>query len=196
MTFLTRLVLAATVLSQTAAFGPNSATVPALVDVALASEPSPGPSAAMTPVASPSPASPTPTAAPTASASPAPATPTPTPTANPYRYVIVPTPAPNAPTTTDPTAPQILEIALNERELDAPGPIKVRIRTNPPVSSVVARALGRDVPIPQREPGIFADEQRIPSVPFFYRNRIFTIEIVAATPDGRSISFVFPVSLK
>jgi hypothetical protein len=164
--------------------------------------PSPAPSSVPAPAASPAPAAPA-----AAAASPAPgpsgpqspaagqaplAGPSPSPTPNPYHYVVVPPQQPVTPA----GAPQIVEVALNERTLEAPGPLLVRITTSPNVGSVTARAFGRQLGIPQLAPGVFGGTDQLPVLPAFLLGRSYDIEFVAATQDGRSTSFTLPVGLR
>jgi hypothetical protein len=96
----------------------------------------------------------------------------------------------------DPGAPHILEIDMNERVLDAPGPIRVRILTNAAVTSVIARTMGRELGVPQEGPGVFGADDQIPNIPFFLRNRTYSVEIVAAVADGRTTSVTLPITLR
>lgn len=148
----------------------------------------------------PSPAAPNPAASsaapPAAAASPAPVAPaaatTPTATPNPYHYVLVPP----QPAGTADGGPQIVEIALNERTIEVPGLVLVRVTTSPNVWAVTARAFGRQLGIPQIAPGIFGGVDQLPSLPGFLLGRSYDIEIVASTQHGRSTSFTLPLGLR
>jgi len=135
------------------------------------------------------------TAPPAATASPAPAgttTPSiaPTPT---YRYVFVPSPAPAA---SRPDAPRIREIDLTDSVLYAPGDVHVRVLTNDAVVSVTAGAMGRDIEIPALSSGVFAYDGYIPNVPDFVRNRVFEVNFVASSVDGRASTVTLSLTLK
>jgi len=130
-------------------------------------------------------------------------TPTPTPPAQtapasapssvaPYGYVYTPPASQNA----DPNAPQILEIDLNDSLLSAPGPIRVRVLTNPIVNSVVAQAMSRELAVPQEAPGVFGADAELPNVPFFLHARTFKVQIIASTPFGRTASVTIPITLR
>lgn len=155
------------------------------------------------PTASPSPTPPvSATATPTTAAT-APATtsgtsvPTvpPSPTVAPYSYIYTPAPAATS-ASPDPTAPQILEIDMNARVLDAPGPIRVRILTSSSVTSVTARTMGHELGVPQQAPGIFGADDEIPNIPSWLRNRTYGVEFIAASADGRTTSVTLPITLR
>ena len=157
--------------------------------VALAS---PGPS----PLPLPNPTVPapvvTPAPVPTSTTTPVPPTPTPQPstTPNPFSYIVAPAPGPSG-------APQITEIALNDRVIHKGGMLLVRVTTSSDVTAVVARTMGREIAIPQGAPGYFAGQEQMPSgIPFFLLNRTYQIEFVATTADGRSAIFSLPVRLE
>ncbi len=135
------------------------------------------------------PPSPAPTSVPSAPLSPAPiATPAP------YSYIYTPSPADGI--SLDPNAPQIHEVDLNERVLAAPGPIRVRVLTNPVVTTVTAHTMGHDLPLPQEASGVFGASDELPSVPFFLHHRTYQVQFVAAAPDGRSSSVTLPITLR
>ncbi|HZO93427.1 MAG TPA: hypothetical protein VFB22_06620 [Candidatus Baltobacteraceae bacterium] len=163
--------------------------------------PTPPPLVTPTPVPSAPAGSPPPSAAPSgAPQTPGgPATPTPAATAppplaspspNPFRYVVAPADPPAS-------GPRIVQIALNDQTLHQGGPLMVRVTTSPDVTSVVARALGREIGIPESSPGIFAGMQQLPTgLPFFLLNRTYQVSFVATTADGRSASYTVPVRLE
>lgn len=130
------------------------------------------------------------------------ATPTPAPTAvgtapasaSPYGFTY--TPMPGSLNTTDPKAPQILEIDLNSTTLAAPGPVRVRVLTNPAVNAVTARTMGRELGVPQKAAGVFGADDELPGIPFFLRNRTYGVQFIASTPDGRTTSVTIPVTLR
>ena len=139
------------------------------------------------PTSTTTPAPPTPT--PTPSVVP---TPTPSPTASPilFNYIVAPTPGPSG-------APQIVEIALNDRVMHKGGWLLVRVTTSLDVTAVFARAMGHDIGIPQGAPGYFAGQQQLPNgIPFFFLNRTYWVEFIASTADGRSASFSLPLRLE
>lgn len=160
--------------------------LPLLIALA-APAPSPEPQAPPNAVGSPSPApSPSSTTTPTP---PSPG-PVPTPTPNPFSYIVTPTPGPSG-------APQIREIAVNDRVLHKGGLLLVRVMTSPDVTSVLARTFGRSIYIPQGAPGYFAGQEQLPSaIPSFLLNRTYDIEVVASTADGRSASYKLPLRLE
>lgn len=127
-------------------------------------------------------------------------TPTPPPPAvappasvGPYGFVYTPPPeAQNA----DTNAPRILEIDLNDRVLSAPGPVRVRVVTNPAVNSVIVGTMGRQLAVPQTAPGVFSAEDQMPNIPFFLRNRTYDIQFIASTPYGRTTTVTIPVTLR
>lgn len=147
------------------------------------------PTAAATPaasVSSPVLPSATPTPAPGGIPSPG-ASPSPAPTPVPYRYSYVP------PASIPPS--KILEIDLNDRRLQAPGDIRVRILTSSDVVSVIVRAMGREIAVPRVIQGVFAAQDKIPHVPFFLRGRTYDVEFVAASADGQSTTITLPIDL-
>jgi hypothetical protein len=113
-------------------------------------------------------------------------------TPNPYHYVVVPAQASGSPD----GRPQIVEVALNARTLEVPGPVLVRVTTSLNVGAVTARAFGRQMGIPQIAPGIFGSADQLPTLPMFLLGRSYDIEFVASTPDGRSTSVTLPVGLR
>lgn len=149
---------------------------------------SPAPAAPPTPP--PLPATPEPSAAPSPVPVPTPspsAVPTP---ATPYAYVITPTTPPGG-------APQITQIAINDKVQHENGDLLVRVTTSPDVSQVMLRAMGRQIALPQSGPGLFGAEQRLPSgIPFFFLNRWYNVDFVALTADGRSTTVTIPVRLE
>lgn len=167
--------------------------------IACQPQPQPAPSPAPTPAATtaaPSAAPPTalptavgtPTIAPTAAPTSAPL-PTPSPA---YHFVYTPPPAdPNAP----PGTPRILEVDMTDQIVHQNTDVSLRVLTTPAVSSVVASAMGREAAIPQIGSGVFAAQSHIPGVPFFLLNRVYNIEIRAATLDGHIASVTLPIRL-
>jgi hypothetical protein len=146
------------------------------------------------PMPLPGPAAQTPTPAPTpaSTTTPVPPTPTPQPSATPnlFNYVVAPTPGPSG-------APQIVEIALNDRVLHQGGMLLVKVTTSPDVATVVARTMGREIIVPQGAPGYFAGQEQLPGgIPFFLLNRTYQIEFVATTADRRATTFTMPVRLE
>jgi len=143
---------------------------------------------APTPLATPPPL---PTAAPPTpvppTTTPAPVAPTPG-----YRYFYTPPPAA---TPVPSGAPRIMEIDYTDQTLHQNMDVALRVVTTPAVASVTISALGREVPVPQVAAGIWSAQSHIPSVPFFLLNRTYSLQIRAATPDGRSDSVTFPVRL-
>jgi len=98
-----------------------------------------------------------------------------------YHYVLVPTPAaPAVP------GPRILEIAVSDRNVTAPGPVAARIKTTNDVVSVDIRSMGRTFSVPHQGPGLFEGTNRLPSIPFFLKGRTYTIDFVATDDQGRT----------
>ncbi len=89
-----------------------------------------------------------------------------------------------------------MEVALNERTLETPGLILVRITTSQNVGFVTARAFGRQMGIPQIAPGIFGGTEQLPSLPTFLLGRSYDVDIVASTADGRTVSITLPIGLR
>jgi hypothetical protein len=115
------------------------------------------------------------------------------PTANPYHYIVT---GPQSGATPQSDDPAIIEIALNERTLEVPGPVLVRVTTSPSVGAVTARVWGREMGIPQIAPGVFGGADQLPRLPWFLRGRSYDVEFVASTRDGRSASVTLPVGLR
>ncbi len=176
--------------------------------VSAQAQPGPAPQVVLTPppvytpppqLATPSAAQPLASPAVLPSSSPAPlpsATPLTAPaTPSPYHFVYLPTPSPGA---TDPPsdAPAILEIDLNDQALHAPGPINIRVVTSPPVSTVTMHALGHAIPLPKIADGIFAVDNQLPAVPFWFHGKTYQVDFIAAVPDGRSTKVTIPVTLR
>ncbi|HYW53841.1 MAG TPA: hypothetical protein VE826_07725 [Dongiaceae bacterium] len=160
-------------------------------------QPAPQPQRNAAPPTPPPLSTPSPTPAPTPAPTTTPIAPTPVPTAqpsltpNPFTYIVEPPPPAAG------TGPRITEIAANDRVLHKGGLLLVRITTSPDVTHVLARAMGREIGIPQMSPGVFSGQETLPTgIPFFMLNRTYQIEIVATTADGRSASFTVPVRLE
>ncbi len=161
---------------------------------------SPAPAPQPSPVAPPAPPLvTTPAPSPAATTTPAPPSPSPSPQASPspqpssspalFNYVIAPSPGPAG-------APRIVEIAINDRVLHRGGMVLVRVTTSPDVTGVIARTMGHEIAIPQGAPGYFAGQEQLPAgIPFFMLNRVYQIEFVATTSDGRSTTYSLPVRL-
>ena len=96
-----------------------------------------------------------------------------------YAYVVVPSASPSS------AGPQILEVSLLSRDYTAPGPVAVRVRTSPDVTTVTATLMGREVGVPRIGDGTFEMHQQLPDIPFFLKGRDYTVKFVAATTDGR-----------
>jgi hypothetical protein len=111
----------------------------------------------------------------------------------PYGFVY--TPPPDA-QDADSNTPRILEIDLNDHVLDAPGPIRVRVLTNPAVNSVIVGTMGRQLAVPQTASGVFSADDQMPNIPFFLRNRTYDIQFIASTPYGRTTTVTIPVTLR
>jgi O-antigen ligase len=172
----------------------QTAPAPAPEPAPPAASSGPAASAAPSPAASTAPGSlPVPAQTPLGGASPAPSgTPPASPTPSPYHYVVVPTQRTNPPF----GGPLIVEVALNERTLEVPGPVLVRITTSANVGAVTARVFGRQMGIPQIAPGLFGGADQMPSLPTFLLGRSYDVEFIASTPDGRSTSVTLPVGLR
>ena len=163
--------------------------LPVLLALAAPS-PSPLPQPAPAPPAATQ--APTPAPAPTSTTTPTPPTPTPQASATPnlFNYVVEPAPGPSG-------APRFVQIALNDKILHRGGMLLVRITTSADVSSVIARAMGHEIGIPQGAPGYFAGQEQLPSsIPFFLLNRTYQVDFVASTADGRTATYSMPVRLE
>jgi hypothetical protein len=175
------------------------ALTPVLLAASAGAPPSPAPT--ISPSPAPPSASPQPVATPVAQPPPGTATPVPVPPATPvptvqppaFRYVFTPppgsTPAPAG-------APQIIEVDCTDQVIHQNQDVAMRVVTTSAVSAVTLSALGRSAPLPQVAPGVWAASSHVPSVPFFFLNRTYTVQIVAATSDGRSDTVSFPVRLE
>jgi hypothetical protein len=104
------------------------------------------------------------------------------------------TPSPS-PTTLPSDAPAILEIDLNDRTLHGPGPVNVRVLTNPPVTTVTLRAFGREISVPKTGDGQFSLDGQLPSIPFFMR-RTYDVDFIASVPDGRTAKVTLPITIR
>ena len=184
-----------TALAHPALLGGTMLALYAIPLLAALAQPAPQPQPNAPPPTPPPVSTPAPT--PAATTTPVPPTPTPVPTPqpsttpSPFTYIVEP--PPNAAS----NGPRIAEIAVNDRVLHKGGLLLVRITTSPDVTHVLARAMNREIGIPQMSPGVFAGQETLPSgIPFFMLNRTYQIEIVATTADGRSTSFTVPVRLE
>jgi hypothetical protein len=148
---------------------------------ALAQAPQARPNASPTPIA----VNPAPIAA----------SPAPSATAE-FGFVFMPTPSPQTTPFPAPHQPQILEIDLSEQTLTTPGRLRVRVLTNDEVSTVVARTMGYELPIPKVRPGSFAAAYDVPAAPGFLSRRTFDVDFVAAVPDGRISTITLQLGLK
>jgi hypothetical protein len=130
-------------------------------------------------------------------ASPTPIAASPAPSATPeFGFVFTPTPSPQTTPFPAPHQPQILEIDLSEQTVTTPGRLRVRVLTNDEVSSVVARTMGYELPIPKVRPGSFAATYDVPAAPGFLSRRTFDVDFVAAVPDGRISTITLQLGLK
>ena len=91
-------------------------------------------------------------------------------------------------------APRIIEIDMTDKVV-RPGLMQVRVLADPTVTSVVVRALGRSIDVPQTAAGTFAAESTVPSIPFFVRGRVVWVDFVASRQDGTSTVVSLPVTL-
>jgi hypothetical protein len=167
------------------------ALAPLLLAASVADPPSPAPTVSPSPAAA--------TASPQTVATPGTAPPPPPPTVAPtapqpaFRFVYTPpagsTPAPAG-------APQIIEVDCTDQVIHQNQDVAMRVVTTPTVSAVTLSALGRSAPLPQVGPGVWAANSHVPSVPFFFLNRTYTVQIIATTADGRSDTVSFPVRLE
>lgn len=187
------IVLAGVAFAAAAISGSEAQTVPAPAPQIVLTPPPPytAPSPLATPTTEgqppmpPGPApSPIPSPTPGASSTPAP-----------YRFVYTPAPAPGA---SDPPAdaPTILEIDLTDQTLLTPGPLNIRVLTNPPVTTVTLHALGRDIALPKTGAGQFSVDSELPSLPFWLKGKTYAVDFVAGVPDGRSAKVTIPVTLR
>jgi hypothetical protein len=184
-------VVAGTALRDPALLGGTMLALYALPLLVALASPAPAPLPMPNPTA-PARAPATPAPAPASTTTPVPPTPSPqaSATPNPFGYIVAPAPGPSG-------APQITEIALNDRVIHKGGMLLVRVTTSADVTAVVARTMGREIAIPQGAPGYFAGQEQMPSgIPFFLLNRTYQIEFVATTADGRSAVFTLPVRLE
>jgi hypothetical protein len=167
-----------------------AALAPLALATGLAAPPSPAPTVSPSPAPpSASPAVATPIAQP-----PPAAPPTQQPTQAPaYRFIYTPPPG----ATAAPAGwPQIIEVDCTDQVIHQNEDVSMRVVTSPAVSTVMLSALGRQAPLPQIAPGVWGAQSHVPSVPFFFLNRTYTVQIVASTADGRNDSYSFPVRLE
>ncbi len=182
-------VVAGTALRDPALLGGTMLALYALPLLLALAAPAPSPMPLPGPAA---PATQTPAPQPASTTTPAPPTPTPQPSATPslFNYIVAPAPGPSG-------APQIVEIALNDRVIHKGGLLLVRVTTSADVTAVIARTMGHEIIVPQGAPGYFAGQEQMPSgIPFFLLNRTYQIEFVASTADGRSAAFTMPIRLE
>lgn len=162
-------------------------------------EPAPQPAPSMS--ASPAPNAPaSPASAPTVSPTPSPPTPQPTVSATPQPsapvspYHFVYTPAPNGtPVAAD--APRILEVDITDQTLHQNSDVAMRVLTSRAVAAVFISAMGRELAVPQVAPGTWGGQSHIPSLPFFFLNRVYDIEVRASVADGRVDVVRLPIRL-
>lgn len=139
-------------------------------------------------------AGPSATPSPTSTAWATPPQPSPTPA---YHFIWRPTPSPDStPASAGQHGPEIREIDLGDQTLVTPGELRVRVRTNPEVVSVTARTLGREIAIPRRDAGLFVLSGMVPQVPGFLSGRVFDVDFVAATDDGRTATVTLQLGLE
>jgi hypothetical protein len=166
-----------------------------------AAPPEPAPQPAPTVSASPAAnGQPSPASAPTVSPTPAPPTPQPTvsPTQQPSApaplYHFIYTPAPQG-TPVASGAPHIVEVDLTDQTLHQNSDVSMRVVTTQTVAAVFVAAMGRELAVPQVAPGMWGGQSHIPSVPFFFLNRVYDIEVRASTADGRIDIVHLPIRL-
>ncbi|MBV9277232.1 MAG: hypothetical protein JOZ97_03250 [Candidatus Eremiobacteraeota bacterium] len=104
-----------------------------------------------------------------------------TPASGQYGYV---TKVP-ASTTTDATSPQIFEIDMNAQQLNAPGPLAIRVLTSPNVAAVYAHVAGQTFGIPLVQSGHFELAAQLPTLPASARGRNYTFDFEAVTSDQK-----------
>jgi hypothetical protein len=90
--------------------------------------------------------------------------------------------------------PHIIEIDLTDRIM-RPGPMELRVLTDPNVTSVAVRTMGRAFEVPQQSTGIFAASATVPQIPFFLKGRTYWVDFVATRPDGHQTVVSLPVVL-
>ena len=106
-----------------------------------------------------------------------------------YAYVTkVPQPAAN-----DPAAPQIYEVDLNAQQLNAPGPLAVRILTSPNVSAVYVHVEGQTFGVPLAQSGQFQMAVTLPTLPSYMKGRNYQFDFEALTTDGKRTHTAVPV---
>jgi hypothetical protein len=113
-----------------------------------------------------------------------------------FRFVYRATPSPGVTPLPLPGAPGIIEIDLSDSTIKTPGDIAVRVVTTPEVRSVTAETFGRTLEIPQVSRGIFGAAYSLPSVPAFFRDRTYDVDVVATVSDGRTATVTLPMTLK
>lgn len=111
------------------------------------------------------------------------------PSAPTFGYVYTPAPQPA-------DGPAIREIDLSDQTIVTPGDLRVRVITSPDVVSVVARAVGREISLPQEQSGEFGGSAHVPALPWFLRGRQYAVEFVAAAATGRSTTVTLQLGAK
>jgi len=98
-----------------------------------------------------------------------------------------------APTSDDPTLPQILEVDLNAQQLSAPGPLAVRILTSPNVTLVFVHVEGQTFGVPLAQSGQFELAVTLPTLPSYMKGRNYNFDFEALTTDGKRTHVGVPV---
>jgi len=108
-----------------------------------------------------------------------------------YGYVTkVPVAAP-----ADPSMPQILEIDMNSQQLNAPGPLAIRVLTSTNVSAVYIHVEGQTFSVPLTENGRFELTTTLPTIPSAMKGRNYSFDFEAVTADQKRTHTGVPVFL-
>ncbi len=110
--------------------------------------------------------------------------------AYPYRFV------PHQPASPTSATPQIFAIYLNSKSLRSHGPIAIRVLTSANVVKVVTQSSGHNGSIPRIANGDFETKSTLPALPFIASGITTTIDFVATTAAGKTVTVGVPVALQ
>ncbi len=110
--------------------------------------------------------------------------------AYPYRFI------PHQPASPTSATPQIFAIYLNSKSLRSHGPIAIRVLTSANVVKVVTQSSGHNGSIPRVGNGDFETKSTLPALPFIASGITTTIDFVATTAAGKTVTVGVPVALQ
>jgi hypothetical protein len=91
--------------------------------------------------------------------------------------------------------PAIVQIALNARAFRPGDGVFLRVTTSSDVTGVAIEAYGQRFPLTATGTGRFVLSGTVPSVPFFFLNRNYTLDCVATGAAGRTTRVPFQLYL-